>query len=574
MNLVRGKQISTGLDGITAANIDTTTVPTLSANNTFTGANTFPGTLTVSGGGSISVPTPMSGLQAANKDYVDSVAQGITWKNSVRLLTDSNITLSGVQTIDGVLGAIGDRVLVTGQTTAADNGIYNMASGAWTRATDALTNAGSQPQLTAGMAAFVDEGTNYADSAWVLTTPNPITVGTTSLAFSQFSGAGQIIAGSGLSKTGNTLSVVVDNSSIDFAGNALEIKALGVATSHIAGSAVTTAKIAANAVTLGTMARQTAGFLIIGQGVGADLSALAVSGDATLTSAGVLTIAANAITTSKIANNAVTDAKLASSYIYADGTRAFTGAIDAGSNLIHNVTTPVVNGDAANKSYVDSAVSAGVIGGAGLVKTGSTLDVVNTDGSITVSADSIDVARDALGAVGLSGTGLKVNFDNSSIDINGSNQVEIKNSGVTAAKIAVSAVGNGLTGGAGTALAVLALNTSVVVSASGVRAAEPVTTNKQIAGIVTTADFDPATAIGGAIASTPGAGSWVEVRLNGVTVSVGNGVKTTACYFSGDGGTTARATSAIVAGDRLYWVGSVAGYQIDTQDTFDFQYNA
>lgn len=167
------------------------------ANLTWTGAHSFTG-------GSITVPTPTSSTQAANKSYVDGLVNGLDVKASVRVATTANITLSGTQTIDGVLVAVGNRVLVKDQTTASANGIYVVASGAWTRATDADTSA----EVTAGMFTFVAEGTTNADSGWVLTTNDTITLGTTSLAFSQFSGAGQITAGDGLTKSGNTINAV------------------------------------------------------------------------------------------------------------------------------------------------------------------------------------------------------------------------------------------------------------------------------------------------------------------------------------------------------------------------------
>jgi len=147
--------------------------------------------------------TPTADTDAATKGYVDAARSGLDVKDSVRVATTANITLSGTQTIDGVSVVAGNRVLVKNQTTGAQNGIYVVAAGAWTRATDADSNA----EVTGGMFTFVEEGTSQADSGWVLTTDSPITVGTTSLAFAQFSGAGQITAGNGLSKTGNTLDV-------------------------------------------------------------------------------------------------------------------------------------------------------------------------------------------------------------------------------------------------------------------------------------------------------------------------------------------------------------------------------
>ncbi|RIV19725.1 hypothetical protein DYU11_22615 [Fibrisoma montanum] len=100
--------------------------------------------------------------------------------------------------------------------------------------------------------------------------------------------------------------------------------------------------------------------------------------------------------------------------------------------------------------------------------------------------------------------------------------------------------------------------------------ATPTAQNKNMAALLTTNDFDLACNTG--IAATPAQGSFVEVKVNGLTVNVGNGVKTGEAYFSGDSGTTARALNAILAGDKLYWVGSAAGYQLDTNDRVDFVY--
>jgi hypothetical protein len=129
---------------------------------------------------------------------------GLDVKDSVRVATTANLTLSGTQTIDGVSLSAGDRVLVKNQSTASQNGIYVVAAGVWGRASDADISA----EVTAGMFTFVAEGTVNADSGWVLTTNDTITLGTTSLTFAQFSGAGQITAGAGLTKNGNTIDAV------------------------------------------------------------------------------------------------------------------------------------------------------------------------------------------------------------------------------------------------------------------------------------------------------------------------------------------------------------------------------
>lgn len=129
------------------------------------------------------------------------IGAGVDFKASCRVATTGNITLSGTQTIDGVALSVGDRVLVKNQSTGSQNGIYVVASGAWSRATDADDNI----DVTAGMTCWVTEGTVNADTQWVLITDDPIVVGTTALSFTQVSGLGQIVAGAGLTKTGNTL---------------------------------------------------------------------------------------------------------------------------------------------------------------------------------------------------------------------------------------------------------------------------------------------------------------------------------------------------------------------------------
>jgi hypothetical protein len=165
--------------------------------------------------------TPTDATDAATKGYVDTAVVGIDWKASVRAATTANVTLASDlengDTLDGVTLATGDRILVKNQSTGSQNGIYVVkASGAPDRSTDADTGA----ELTSNFAVFVEEGTANADQGYVLTNDGAITVGTTALTFTQFTGLGQIVAGDGLAKTGNTLNVTA-GTGISITGDAV-----------------------------------------------------------------------------------------------------------------------------------------------------------------------------------------------------------------------------------------------------------------------------------------------------------------------------------------------------------------
>jgi hypothetical protein len=177
----------------------------------------------------INLTTPTASTDAANKAYVDSVSQGLDVKQSVRVSTTANVDLSTAleagDVIDGITLVAGNRVLVKHQTTGGDNGLYVVqSSGAAARADDANVSS----EVTAGFFTFVEEGTLYGNTGWVLTTDNPITLGTTPLTFTQFSGTGTFTAGSGLTLTGTEFSVDVTpsstNASLTNTGGAVEVK--------------------------------------------------------------------------------------------------------------------------------------------------------------------------------------------------------------------------------------------------------------------------------------------------------------------------------------------------------------
>lgn len=191
-----------------------------SATPTFAGAS-FTNDVSMGSSRITGLADPVDDQDAATKAYVDAARSGLDVKQSVRAATTANITLSGTQTIDGVALSVGDRVLVKNQTDATKNGIYIVAAGAWSRATDA-----DEPnEVSPGLFLFVEEGTVNADNGFVITSDAPLAVGTDPLTFTQFSGAGMIIAGDALTKSGNRLDVVVAASGgIEIVSDALQLK--------------------------------------------------------------------------------------------------------------------------------------------------------------------------------------------------------------------------------------------------------------------------------------------------------------------------------------------------------------
>ena len=246
------------------------------------------------------------------------------------LTGDANGALAA---IDGITLSANDRVLIQDQVDATENGIYTVttigdASNAFvlTRASDFDTTE----EIKANSFCFVEAGNTYSDIGLVLASGDSPTLGTTDLVFTQFTGAGAFTAGDGISQSGNTINVNVDNSTIEVNLDTLRLKDAGITTAKVADNAITTAKIL----------------------------------DANVTTA---KIADSNVTTAKIANSAITAAKLANKYAAAFASGDFssgdltisaaTHGVGATEDLV--VTVKDANGEDVTSGVEISADSSG-----------------------------------------------------------------------------------------------------------------------------------------------------------------------------------------------------------------------
>ena len=327
--------------------------------------------------------TPSADLDIANKAYVDSVAQGLDVKASCVYATTNIITLAGLGTQAGgdwaTSLAEGDRILVKSQANAAQNGIYAASAGTWTRTPDMNTWAEVPSAFT-----FIESGTTLSDTGWVCTSNQGGTINVTPITWSQFSGAGSYLAGTGLTLTGNTFSIT--NTAVTAAayGSASQVATFTVnAQGQLTLAASTSIAIAATQITSGTIdsARLSGSYTGI-TGLGALL-------DLTVTNTITGSISGNAVTatTATTATNLGGGASGSVPYQTAAGATSFLAV--GGNGQVLTLAAGVPTWATPTVGTVTSVSGTGTVSGISLSGTVTSTGSLTLGGSLDLSAPPI-----------------------------------------------------------------------------------------------------------------------------------------------------------------------------------------
>jgi hypothetical protein len=368
----------------------------------------------------------------------------IDYKQAVRVITISNITLSGgaPSLVDGVTVSVDDRVLVTGQSTGSQNGIYQVqtvgtgSNGTWIRSTD--TNATGE--LEAGTIVMVTEGTTYADTQWKLTTNNPIIIGTTALTFEQNSAYafGNIYAngtavlansvGSTVTFTaGNNISITGNNTSktVTIGVTGISLNSISNGTSNVnvvssGGNVTVGVGGTANVAVFATANIVASANLLPSANVTYDLgstsarwkdlwlsnSTLYLGNTAIATTAGVLTVNGANVLTGNAGSALSTTGNITGGNILTGGLISATGTITSSANVIgSNIVTAGVVTATGNITGGNLLIngSAQITGNLSVLGTETIFNVAN----LTVNDKDIIVANNVTGGANIDGAGIQ-----------------------------------------------------------------------------------------------------------------------------------------------------------------------
>jgi len=350
---------------ITSSTINSTTIgASVPSSGVFTSIATTTGTITTA---------PTGATDIANKQYVDFYAAGLSWKQPALTGTSANITLSGLQTINGVTLVAGDVVLVKNQTTSSQNGIYIASAGAWT-----YSAGGDTWSEYVGAIIFITNG-SLAGTAWYCTAQPGGTLGVTAMTWSNFSVASSYTAGTGLTLTGTQFSITNTGVSAATYGSASSVPVIAMNAQGQATSVTNTSiAINGNQITSGTIGSS----YLTGSYTG--ITGLGTLTDLTVTNAIVGSITGNAATatTAGSATTATTATNIAGG---ASGSIPYQTGSGATSLLAKGTDGQILALASGLPSWINNTVGTVTsVGGTGTVSGISLSGTVTSSGSLTL----------------------------------------------------------------------------------------------------------------------------------------------------------------------------------------------